>query len=60
MNAERKQTVARATEDLLLAIRELARAEADKNFNRTSAKRSAPQRKRFLLAIDAFAEAIGR
>jgi hypothetical protein len=57
MDPERKQKVTRAAEDLLQAIRELARAEADQSFRRTLLAKSAPQR--FLRAIDAFAEAIG-
>ncbi len=56
MDAHRKQRVERAAQDLLQAIRELARAKADEEFKRTLLARSAPQR--FLKAIDAFAEAI--
>ena len=58
MDAERKEKVARATEDLLQAVRELSRAKDDKRYQRTLLARSAPQR--FLRAIDAFADAIGR
>jgi hypothetical protein len=57
MDADRRQRVARATEDLLEAIRELARVKKDKRFQQTLLAKAAPER--FLKAIDAFAEAIG-
>ncbi|HUS66125.1 MAG TPA: hypothetical protein VMZ28_16345 [Kofleriaceae bacterium] len=57
MDAEHKDKVKRATDDLLRAIRELNRARADKKRQRTLLAETAPQR--FLQAIEAFAEAIG-
>jgi hypothetical protein len=55
MDTERREKVARATQDLLAAVRELQRA---KNRDAPSLlAKSAPQR--FLKAIEAFAGAIG-
>ncbi len=55
MDAERREKVARATEDLLAAVRELSSAKTRKAP--TLLAKTAPQR--FLKAIEAFAVAIG-
>jgi hypothetical protein len=57
MDPERKQKLARATADLLQAVRELSRAKAEKEAATNLLAKSAPQR--FLRAIEAFAEVIG-
>jgi hypothetical protein len=65
MDAQRKQRVARATADLLEAVREMSRIEAerkseriaDRKAQRSLLRKAAPQR--FLQAVAAFADAIG-
>jgi hypothetical protein len=56
MDARRKQRVARATEELLQAVRELDKTRPFR-CQRTLLVESPPQK--FLRAISAFAEAIG-
>jgi len=57
MDAQRKQRVARATADLLEAVREMAKVEKDRKAQRSLLRKAAPQR--FLQAVAAFADAIG-
>ncbi len=56
MDAQRKQRVARATAELLQAVRDLDRTRPFRN-QRTLLVESPPQK--FLRAISAFADAIG-
>ena len=57
MDAERKQKLARATADLLEAVRDLSRARvARRDRQRTLLVESPPER--FKRAIDAFAAAL--